>query len=77
MKQTMLHEEIRDAFSEIYNSFYLKHRIKDRKQMSEETWEKIMEDANVIRNKYNSQFVSDMIIALMNEFERECSLNEK
>jgi hypothetical protein len=71
MKKTMTHEEIKSAFSEIYNSFYLHNRIADKRKRTDEEWEKIVNEANVISRKYDSCLVKNMILALLEEFENE------
>lgn len=71
MKLTITHEEIKKAFSEVYNSFYLNHRLIEERKRTDEEWEQLITDANTIRNKYNSVFVSDMLSAILKEFENE------
>ena len=69
MKNTMTHEEIKSAFSEIYNAFYLKHRLKENRPRTEEEWAHLINDAAAIRKKHNSELVTKIINALLDEFE--------
>lgn len=69
MRETITHEEIKSAFSEIYNSFYLQHRLKEVRQRTDDEWEKLIEDAAAIRKKYNSELVTKIVNALLDEFE--------
>ena len=71
MKNTMTHEEIKTAFSEIYNSFYLKSRMKEKQKRTDEEWETIINDANALIQKYDSRFVKNVVLALLEEFEYE------
>ena len=71
MKNTITHEEIRSAFSEIYNSFYLNNRMTDDRTRTDEEWEKIIEEADILSKKYDSRFVKNMVLALLEEFEYE------
>lgn len=71
MKKTMTHEEIKSAFSEIYNSFYLHNRITDKRKRTDEEWEKIVKEADALSKKYDSYLVKNMILALLEEFENE------
>lgn len=71
MKNTMTHEEIKSAFSEIYNSFYLHNRMTDDRTRTDKEWEKIIEEADALRKKYDSRLVKNMILALLEEFEYE------
>ena len=67
----MTHEEIKTAFSEIYNSFYLKSRMKEKQKRTDEEWETIINDANALIQKYDSRFVKNVVLALLEEFEYE------
>lgn len=71
MRNTMTHEEIKTAFSEIYNSFYLKSRMKEKQKRTDEEWETIINDANALIQKYDSRFVKNVVLALLEEFEYE------
>lgn len=71
MKPTMTHEEIRDAVSEVYNSFYLHNRKKGQQKRSVEDWEKINKDAEEIKIKYNSMLVHKILQAFLEEFFNE------
>lgn len=71
MRQTLPHEEIKLAFAQVYNVFYLKYRTCDDKKRTDEEWENLIRDASIIRMKFNSQFVNDMLAAVIGEFERE------
>jgi len=69
MKETMTHEEIRDAFSDLYNRLYLIHRKKDDKPRSDESWEELIKTANQMNEKYNSLLVRSMVNAILKEME--------
>jgi len=71
MKNTITHEEIKSAFSEIYNSFYLNHRLKENRPRTEEEWAYLINDAAAIRKKYNSELVTKIVNALLDEFESQ------
>lgn len=75
MKDTMTHEEIKAAFSELYNKFYLKHRLPPGQERTDEEWQGLMEDAACLRKKYDSILVTNMLNELMDEFERQNKQN--
>lgn len=67
----MTHAEIKNAFSEVYNKFYLKYRVTDDKKRGNEEWERIQSDALEITNRYNSTLVLKLVMAVLEEFEEE------
>lgn len=71
MKKTITHNEIKAAFSEIYNSFYLSNRIIGPRCRTDQEWADLITQANEIRKKYNCILVADIINALLAEFERQ------
>lgn len=71
MKKTMEHEEIKAAFSDVYNRFYLQHRLKEKRNRTTEEWEKLVLDSSEIVSKYNSELVAKLVIAVVEEFEAE------
>lgn len=67
----MQYEEIRSAFSEVYNKFYLTYRYKGNKR-SDEEWKNIVEQADSIIKKYNnSPLVKHMVLDLLEIFEND------
>lgn len=67
----MTHEQIKSAFNEIYNNFYLKNRNKDGHERTDEEWKKIIEEAQIIQNKYEGNLAKSMVISILEEFENE------
>lgn len=57
MKNTMTHEEIKSAFSEIYNSFYLHNRMTGDRTRTDEEWEKIIEEADALRKNMTADLL--------------------
>ena len=70
MKETISHEEIRNAIAEIYNSFYRSNRHQGRRRTLAE-WEKINTEIEIIRKKYNSNLVEKILEAFIEEFINE------
>lgn len=70
MKETISHEEIRNAIAEIYNSFYRSNRHQGRRRTLAE-WEKINQEVEQILKKYDSIFVEKILEAFIEEFMRE------
>lgn len=67
----MEHEEIKRAFNEVYNNFYLKYRFKGVKKTDEE-WEEIVKNANDIVSSFNSSvLVRHMIVDLLEIIETD------
>ena len=65
----MPHEEVKEAFNEIYNKFYLKNRREAGVKRSDEEWESLIDEAHFLLKKYDSQLVRKMLNGLMCEFE--------
>lgn len=65
----MPHEEVKEAFNEIYNKFYLKNRRVAGVKRSDEEWESLIDEADYLLKKYDSQLVRKIINGLMCEFE--------
>lgn len=69
----MEHEEIRKAFHEVYNNFYLKYRDKGMAKTDEE-WEKIIESANEIICSFHK---SDLVRHMVNDLIHEIEISDK
>ena len=70
-RKYITHEEVKSAFSEVYNKFYLVYRKKEDTPRSDADWEQLLNAARTIRRKYDSEFVNIMITALIEQFEAE------
>lgn len=77
MRKHISHEEIRTAFSEIYNTFYLGNRIDDGRVRTDVEWEKLIRDADFLREKYNSELVTKIVNSLLDEFEEQDKVYRK
>ena len=71
----MEHEEIRNAFSDIYNKLYIPHKKNATDLLSDKDWEEIINKASEINKKYNTILVREIIHSVLGEFERKYSLN--
>lgn len=67
----MTHEQIRSAFAEVYNGYYLKHNRKEHEPVrTEKEWEEIVKKGDEIIKKYNyNKLVQHMVLDLQEEFE--------
>lgn len=73
---TMTHEQIKSAFNDMYNNFYLKHRNKDNHIRTDEEWEELLKEAKELQSKYNGTLARTIMIAILGEFEAE-AINQK
>ncbi len=71
MKEVMSHEQIKAAFNEIYNSFYLQNRCPTERMRTDAEWEKMIQDAEDICKNYDTVMVRKIVGAVLDEFERE------
>ncbi len=70
-RKVIPHEEVKQAFSEIYNHFYLPHRNQGNAARTEQQWVYITEDANRISSRFDSTLVNSMLNAIMAQFDNE------
>ncbi len=63
MKQNVLlkHEEIKELYSEIYNSFYGRYRLKKQVVRTEDEWNEIFQAAVILQNKYKNKMANSML----------------
>lgn len=71
LNNSISHEQVKNAFSVIYNKFYLSNKLDDKRLRTEQEWNKIIEEAKSISKEFNSVFVDDMIKALLLEWDRQ------
>lgn len=68
----LTHEQIKDIFSCVYNQFYLKWRIKDKRVRTDEEIELMLNEADSLREKFNHcTLVDGMLNSLIEQFSEE------
>lgn len=55
------HETIKTLYSEIYNTFYCRYRLKAPVIRTEEEWNDIFEAAVALQNKFQNRMASTML----------------
>lgn len=66
-----LHDNIKNSFSDVYNSFYCRWRLREKRKRTDEEWQAIIEDGNKICGKYNTSLVRNMVEDIMSIWEKQ------
>ena len=69
--RALTHDEMRSAFSEIYNMFYCANRKKSDIAKCDSDWSRIIADAHTISAKYDSDIVTQILCSVIKQLERE------
>ena len=74
MSKTIIltHEQIKNCFSEVYNEFYLKWRLRENHERTDEEIENMINEADALREQFNQcTLVNSMLDALIEQFTSE------
>lgn len=68
----MSHDDIKSAFNEIYNNYYLGYRLTEKRIRSDKEWEEILKKGNELLDKYhNSQFIHKTVYSVIEIWEKQ------
>lgn len=58
-------------FFDLYKDIWQWHKKYSLVENSDEYWQRVIAEGEEIQNKYNCQFVTDLMMAVISELERE------
>lgn len=70
--KVLTHEQVKKCFSSVYNQFYLKWRLTDKRLRSEDEYDEMIRQADTIRSEFNnSSLVNGLVDAVLTQFTEE------